>query len=384
MVHAESGELRQVGSACLRDFVGGHDPERACRCAEHLALARAELKRAGTPVLARPSANRSEPALEEFAAHAALVVRAHGFTSREQARRTSRPASADEALRSLREEPEAPDRADRALAAGALRWARALLATKPELSRFERDALAAVSNETGLTRRARGLVCALIAFYRQRRARSRHLAYPGARIEVTVLVERVVAQHSERHGIVRRCELIDAEANRLVWWQTQGDALRGGEVVTLIGRVQRHTRFGATVTVSATAAERSLRCDGGLRRSIRYLTDDPLAIREETRHDRTGTCDPIRQRRRRRKPVRRGRPRAASRTARTDTHRGRSKASPGPRPGHSGRQTVGAGDPRSGCRPVHPPEPEGSVGCPRARKPSCGRRTPAPPRCCGD
>ena len=101
-----------------------------------------------------------------------------------------------------------------------------------------------------LTRRDRGLVCALIAVYRQRRARSRHLAHPGARVEVTVLVERVVAQPSERHGTVHRCELIDAEVNRLVWWQTQGAALRSGEVVTLIGRVQRHTRFGATpVTV---------------------------------------------------------------------------------------------------------------------------------------
>jgi hypothetical protein len=93
-------------------------------------------------------------------------------------------------------------------------------------------------------------VCALIAVYRQRRARSRHLARPGARIELTVLAERVVTQRSERHGTVRRCELIDADANRLVWWQTGGTPLVGGEVVALTGRVQRHTRFGATaVTV---------------------------------------------------------------------------------------------------------------------------------------
>jgi hypothetical protein len=50
------------------------------------------------------------------------------------------------------------------------------------------------------TRRDRGLVCALIAVYRQRRARSRHLAHPGARIGVTVLVERVLTQRSQRHG----------------------------------------------------------------------------------------------------------------------------------------------------------------------------------------
>lgn len=93
-------------------------------------------------------------------------------------------------------------------------------------------------------------MCALIAVYRQRRARSRHLAHPGARIEVTVLVERLVTQRSERHGTVRRCDLIDADANRLMWWQTAGAPLHSGEVVTLIGRVQRHTRFSSSaVTV---------------------------------------------------------------------------------------------------------------------------------------
>ena len=31
VVHTDSGEVRQVGSGCLRDFLGGTDPERACR-----------------------------------------------------------------------------------------------------------------------------------------------------------------------------------------------------------------------------------------------------------------------------------------------------------------------------------------------------------------
>jgi hypothetical protein len=116
VVHAESGEVRQVGSGCLRDFLGGHDPERACRQAEHLALARAELERAAAPAIAQ---DRAEPSVEEFAAHAARIVRAHGFTSREQATRASTPATADLALRSLRHTPGAPDRADRAPADGA-------------------------------------------------------------------------------------------------------------------------------------------------------------------------------------------------------------------------------------------------------------------------
>ena len=52
VVHTDSGEVRQVGSGCLRDFLGGPDPERACRRAELLAAARAELDRAGTLAIA--------------------------------------------------------------------------------------------------------------------------------------------------------------------------------------------------------------------------------------------------------------------------------------------------------------------------------------------
>ena len=177
VVHTDSGEVRQVGSGCLRDFLGGTDPERACREAELLAAARAELDRAGTLAIAPDGTGAS---IEEFAAHAAHVVRIHGFTSQERARRASRPATADLALRSLRDTPAAPDGADRALADAAFRWARALLAARRDLSPFERDAVALVRGGNIQTRRDRGLVCALIAVYRQRRARSRHLAHPGA------------------------------------------------------------------------------------------------------------------------------------------------------------------------------------------------------------
>jgi hypothetical protein len=239
VVHVDSGELRQVGSGCLRDFLGGHDPERACRQAEYLALARDELE--GAENMTRPP----EPMLEAFAAHAAHVVRAHAFVSRERARRASEPASADLALRSLHETPDAPDRSDRALANGALGWARALPTLKDELSQFETDALTVIESRRVNTRREGGLICALIAAYRQRRARSRHLAQPAQRLGIVVLVERVIPVPSERYGTMHRCELIDANVNRLAWWQTRGAPMQPGAVVSLEGTVERHTRFGA-------------------------------------------------------------------------------------------------------------------------------------------
>jgi hypothetical protein len=261
VMRVDSGELRQVGSACLRDFLGGNDPERACRQAEYLAVARRELKdaerRTRTP----------GPTLEAFAAHAAHVVRAHGFTSRGQAQREGGPASAELALLSLQHAPEEPDRGDRALAAGALQWAGALVTLKPELSQFEADALAVVDSGSVQTRRERGLVCALIAAYRQRRGRSRHLGQPGEQLQTVVLVERVTPTPSARYGTVHRCELIDAEVNRLAWWQTRGEPLRAGQVLRLAGAIERHTRFGASaVTVLSHCTPECLPGRGGLSR----------------------------------------------------------------------------------------------------------------------
>ena len=63
--------------------------------------------------------------------HAAHVLASDGWRSREQARRIDAPATVEQALRSTQSTPDDIDDRDRALAAAALRWARALLPTKP-------------------------------------------------------------------------------------------------------------------------------------------------------------------------------------------------------------------------------------------------------------
>jgi hypothetical protein len=249
--HAATRRVRQVGTACLRDFLGGDDPERLCRQAEYVLLARQSLRDAARPPRLTGDATAGV-ALERFAEHAAMALRAGGWVSRERARRSGRLASADAALRSLETVPDAPGPADTALARGALLWARELLAAQARLSRFERDAVTVVSVRRLLTARERGLVCALVAVYRGRRAGSRHLGRPGEWLDTVVVVERTAERPSTRHGTVRRHDLIDVAGNRLVWWQTRGAPLALGQAVHLRGRVDRHTHLrGAQLTVLA-------------------------------------------------------------------------------------------------------------------------------------
>ena len=249
--HAATERVRQVGSGCLREFVGGADVERVCRQAEYVLLARQSLRdAAGEP--GRADAGAEGVPLERFAEHAAMALRAGGWVSRERARRSGRAASADVALRSLDTTPDAPGAADVALARGAVLWARELLAAQVRLSGFERDAVAVTRLGRLVTARERGLVCALVAVYRRRRARSRHLGRPGGWLDVVVVVERIAERPSIKHGTVRRHDLVDVAGNRLVWWQTRGAALPLGQAVHLRGRVERHTDIrGAEVTVLA-------------------------------------------------------------------------------------------------------------------------------------
>jgi hypothetical protein len=245
--HAASSRVHQVGSRCLPDLLDGHDPQRLCRQAEYLTLAEQTLRDAAA---SSTGTAPTEIALEQFAAHAAHVLRADGWISLRLARETGRTASADSALLSLQRDPHAPDAADQALARGALRWARELLAAQPNLSRFERDAVITARRATISTGRDRGLLCALIAAYRSRRARSHHLGEVGAWLETVLLVEQVRSQPSQRHGIARRHDLLDVHGNRVVWWQTSGPRLPLEQAIHLRGRIERHTRFGTTaVTV---------------------------------------------------------------------------------------------------------------------------------------
>ena len=64
------------------------------------------------------------------------------------------------------------------------------------------------------------------------------------------LVDRASRQSSERYGTIVRNDLIDADMNRLVWWQSRGPELAEGQLVRLRGEVAKHTRFsGNAVTV---------------------------------------------------------------------------------------------------------------------------------------
>jgi hypothetical protein len=240
LLHDGDGSVRQVGSSCLRDFLGGHDPERLCRQAEYLLLAGAELSDAD-----RGTADRAVTLeLEAFLAHAARVIRRAGWTP-SAAATDRKPSSADQAEASL--ERGAPlEPADRRLARGTIAWARELLSLKPDPSSFELDLIAAV-NEPWITRRERGLICAAVMIRRRElaraRSRSRHRGRIGAEIELVGLVEYMFDRPSARWGSVHHAILRDLEGNRYRWWSSRPLPIEGHRAYRLAGRVTAHDEY---------------------------------------------------------------------------------------------------------------------------------------------
>jgi hypothetical protein len=238
LLHEGDWTVRQVGSSCLRDFLGGHDPERLCRQAEYLLLAGAELSGAAGGAGVKPGATLE---LDAFLAHAARVVRRAGWTSG-AAGTDETPSSADQAEASL--EQHAPiEPADRRLARGTLAWARELLPLKRNPSAFERD-LVGVVGESWITRRERGLICAAVMIRRRElaraRSRSHHQGSVGDELEVVGLVEHVFARPSSRWGHVHQAVLRDLDGNRYRCWSSRPLPIEEDRAYRVSGRVTAH------------------------------------------------------------------------------------------------------------------------------------------------
>ena len=218
-----------VGSGACETSSTATIQSRARRQAEYLALA-AQLNRAERRNIPKRPIGTRRIELEQFAVHAAHVLRSDGWRSREQARRFEEPATVERALRSLQSTPDAIDDGDRALAAAALRWARVMLPTKPAPSAFERAALAVVIPGSMLAPRELGRVCALVMVYRRRHASSQHLAQPGARVQVTVLGESHRATlRTARHRAPLRADRRRRQPADLVANPRRGPVARGGD-----------------------------------------------------------------------------------------------------------------------------------------------------------
>ena len=159
----ETGEHKQVGSTCLQDFFDGNDPVQIAKYAELLGYAY-ECGKGGEHFV---GGDLRWIEVEEFCAHAAMAVTAHGWVSASAAYQNDRLTSTRQrAFQSmiLFSPPVIPSAADYALANDALAWATSLRDQKAVLSDWEHN-INVIAGASMMEARSAGLAASIVGVY---------------------------------------------------------------------------------------------------------------------------------------------------------------------------------------------------------------------------
>lgn len=171
----ETGEHKQVGSTCLKDFFG-HDPMKIAKLAELLGYAY-ECGRGGEQFV---GGDLRWIAVEDYCAHAAMAVNAYGWTSGKAAyENPSLTSTRERATESYLGRTGTPSAADYELAVAALNWASSLR-DKDYLNDYEHN-ITVISDATMIEARSLGLAASIVGVFYNNQQKALQAANPVAK-----------------------------------------------------------------------------------------------------------------------------------------------------------------------------------------------------------
>lgn len=278
--NSETGEIRQVGSNCLGDFLGAADPQRYASYAEYLRDFLAGLNDDWSSDEPDYYGPRVEQAFEmrEYLASTARMIRANGWA----------PASASDHPTSTQawynldnygrsDKYGHPlwidiEEKDWQLADETLGWAREDLANRDEHNDYEWNLLTALKAK-GVTYRTKGIVASAVrAFDRERENKLRHqkqqeknavkgyVGTVGERQDFTGLklvkvhwIEDRYAHYASDDQTKPLYIFEDAEGNEIKWFSSRDLNLQEGDTYTLKATVKdhvEHAKFGKSTMIT--------------------------------------------------------------------------------------------------------------------------------------
>jgi hypothetical protein len=167
--HEISGEIKQVGSTCLKDFFG-HDPAKIAKLAELLGYA-AELSRASEdfePGQAHFNDYRYYDVVD-FCARSAAAVRRFGWVSAKVAKEDDTKTATKSMAWSMIGDDVTED--DHAMAEEALEWARGLRAKGDNMSDYEHS-ISVIAEAVVMEGRHAGLAASIVGVHHMNKLRA--------------------------------------------------------------------------------------------------------------------------------------------------------------------------------------------------------------------
>lgn len=248
--NTETGEHTQVGSSCLKDFLGHGDPQKMAKLAELYGFAN-EYATAATE--REVGVDYRFIGLETFGAHVICMVRNFGWTPKSKAWE-ERPATVARALGNMfpgrHETVYEPTDQDYEHAQQAMEWAQSLPENKETLSDYEYN-INVISASGVIEMRSTGLAASIFGVWYNRNVKdtglpniknSTHQGQVKERIErrVQVLFTKVCDSF---YGPSTLHKLADENGNCYVWFNSGSKDLQQGESVKIRGTVKKHDSY---------------------------------------------------------------------------------------------------------------------------------------------
>lgn len=298
VVRSVEGEHKQVGSSCLKDFLGHENPHQLAAWAELLGAFHHQLSDSEEFGFDGHMGREGEWPLEDYLVVAALVCRVSGWVSRKRASEDERAvATADtcDALtfvwRRLSSEDQRDFRikygtdqsdehgirtgvtfgteADKLMAEQALDWVRSFR-ERSGLSDYEHNLLA-LATVGSVPMRATGIAASIVGSYlrhtdqlRARAAKSNEwISQPGERLELELKVVSVTGYEGQ-FGTGDRISFEDAQGNSFVWFTASNPGFEAGEALlklkfTVKGHKEYQGRKQTAITRVAEAKAKAPR-----------------------------------------------------------------------------------------------------------------------------
>jgi hypothetical protein len=250
LVAHEDGTIKQVGSNCLKDFLGHGSPEAAARWIELVASFFGEINEGG-----HGSTGETRVGTDEYLTHVALVIRTSGWVSKKQAYETGETATAAAAdwnLNDLRKRKDwaiEPTEADAKQAAEAIAWVRVL--SEDELRSDYLYNLYAVVSKESIRHRQMGIAASAVSAYQreqnkrvEREARQRQsktgglLGQPGERLVAEITVSNI--RYNVGQFASTLYTLLTADGESIKWFASNDQGWEIGDKLTIAGKIKKH------------------------------------------------------------------------------------------------------------------------------------------------
>jgi hypothetical protein len=251
IVKHEDGTLKQVGSSCIKDFLG-HDPKGAIWMASFLAELDGFMGEYDE--VERGSSTKPVYKIEDYLAWVTKTIRENGWLSRSKARYEDGGLATADLAEELRYQfyrkmkGEAPTAKDEETAEKALAWARSI--DRSTESDYLYNLLIA-SSPNYITHREFGLVASAVAAYQrevEKEIKAKHEAsvsgYQGEvgkrQVFENLTVERVIYNEGA-YGVTYITKLVDDKGNIYTWFASK--ELEQGQTYNLKATVKKHEEY---------------------------------------------------------------------------------------------------------------------------------------------